>query len=149
MMVLLFFSAGQPATILIMSRGITALWIAISLLFTLAVIFASVSPEWFENQDKVKLKNNTVALNVSFGPLRFCTRKKFPDAILSCDFYRSLVGIPSITWILCTVVYAVGCALLLVALICSCFGCCSDSEKWERIRLGCAYLQLFGGMNYV
>ena len=131
-----------------MAKGITVLWIIISVLFTTAVIFSYMTPVWFENQESLNLEGNkTDSLNVSFGPLRYCSKRQIANAITECRFYSSLMNIPSTTWILCGVVYALGCSLLVTALGCATVGCCIKEETWERVRLGAAYLQLFGGKN--
>lgn len=107
-----------------------------------------MTPVWFENQEVLNLEGNkTDLLNVSFGPLRYCSKRQIANAITECQFYSSLMNIPSTTWILCGVVYALGCSLLVTALGCATVGCCIKEETWERVRLGAAYLQLFGGKN--
>eukprot|EP00794_Sanderia_malayensis_P013756 gene13756-15195_t len=129
-----------------MSNGVTVLWIAISLLFTTAVLFSFITPVWFENKELTRTDGNSTGLrNVSFGPLRFCTRRQLKNSpLVECRFYNSLIDIPSTTWILCGVVYTLGCCLLLTALMCAIVGCCMKEDTWERVRLGAAYLQLFG-----
>ena len=130
-----------------MSKGVTLIWAIVSILFTLAVIFAYVTPVWFENKEMQNLSGN-VTLNVSFGPLRYCSKSQFDNVLIECKFYTSLMNIPSTTWILCGVVYALGCSLLFTALCCALVGCCLKEETWERVRLSAAYLQLFGGKTY-
>lgn len=131
-----------------MSKGVTAIWMIVSVIFTLAVIFSYVTPVWFENKEAQSLSGN-LTLNVSFGPLRYCSKTQLDNVIVKCQFYNSLMNIPSTTWMLCGVVYALGCSLLLTALCCSFSGCCLKDETWERVRLSAAYLQLFGGKSEV
>lgn len=127
-----------------MSKGITAIWMGVSILFTIGVIFSYVSPVWFENKEWQNLSGN-FTLNVTFGPLRYCAKSQLDNVMVQCKFYDSLMNIPSTTWILCGVVYALGCSLLFTALCCALLGCCLKEETWERVRLSAAYLQLFGG----
>ncbi|XP_065054588.1 LHFPL tetraspan subfamily member 6 protein-like isoform X2 [Rhopilema esculentum] len=128
-----------------MSKGVTTIWIIVSVLFTLAVVFSFVTPVWFENKIVQRSEANvTESTNVSFGPLRYCSKSQLDDVVVKCKFYSGLMNIPSTTWILCSVVYALGCSLLCTALCCAFVGCCIREETWERVRLSAAYLQLFG-----
>ena len=127
-----------------MSKCVTGTWLIVSTLFTLGVTFSYVAPVWFENKETQRLDSN-ITLDVSFGPLRYCSKGQLENVMVECKFYSSLMNIPSTTWIICDVVYALGCSLLFTALCCSFFGCCLKEETWERVRLSAAYLQLFGG----
>jgi len=126
-----------------MSKCVTATWLIVSILFTIGVIFSYVAPVWFENKEAQSLNGN-MTLKVSFGPLRYCSKNQLENVVVECKFYSNLMNIPSTTWILCDVVYALGCSLLVIALCCSLFGCCLKEKTWERVRLSAAYLQLFG-----
>ena len=127
-----------------MSKCVTTIWLIVSTLFTLGVTFSYVAPIWFENKETQNLEGN-MTLKVSFGPLRYCLKGQLESVVMDCRFYSSLMDIPSTTWIICDVVYALGCSLLFTALCCALFGCCLKEETWERVRLSAAYLQLFGG----
>lgn len=134
---------------------ITVLWACLTVFFTVAIVFAMISPVWFESVTlSRKTEQNeistTVANNyelVSFGIIRYCSRYDLPDIMRNCRFFGSFKEMPSIAWMISTVIYALGlvCFAISVALAAVIF--CTSEELAERLKIVSAYVQAVGGKS--
>jgi len=135
------------------TRCITALWVILTTLFTLAICFAFISPVWFENKRERK---QTVGSSrqqiheydqVSLGIARFCHRYEMGDVIKSCKFFTSPGDMPSIAWMISAIIYAIGAVFFLVSLFLAFLCVCMREGACNKLKVAATYIQVIGGKN--
>lgn len=135
------------------TKCITALWVILTTLFTMAICFALISPSWFENKHKPKQtpgSSRQKALEndpVSIGMIRFCHRYQIGDVIKSCEFFTGLGDIPSIAWMISAIAYAIGAVFFLVSLFMAFLFLCTSRGVCNKLKVAATYIQVIGGIG--
>lgn len=128
---------------------ITALWIGLTFIFTVAIIFAMISPVWFEGAAISEEKDGNGYEIVTFGVIRYCSRYDLSDVIKNCRFFESFEEMPSIGWMISTIVYALGLLCFAVSVVLCIVILCTSEELAERLKIVSAYIQGVGGKYFI
>lgn len=147
---------------------ISCLWLSTTILFTSGIIFSMLSPVWFENSNVTTFKPNTTSTSTkkygtsrqqsnkygtvsqkvnaiaSFGLIRYCRISELDDVMVKCQFFSSLQDMPSIAWLITTIIFSIGIALFLISVLLSAFGICTSKHNSDKLRIALAYLQVIG-----
>jgi len=133
-----------------MGKCVTAFWVVLTILFTLAICFSFISPVWFQNEAELKhvVGQSRQISNqydpVALGMIRFCHRYQLSQAIQKCGFFTSLKDMPSIAWMVSAIIYAIGCVFFIVSVIMAFISICTKSSMSDKLKVATAYIQVIG-----
>lgn len=132
-----------------MGKCITALWVILTMTFTMGICFSFVSPIWFENKTEPKhIVGQSRKLSkydpVAMGMIRFCHRYQLPNVIEKCAFFTSLKDIPSVAWMVSAIIYAIGAVFFIVSFIMALISVCMRRDLGDKLKIAVAYIQVIG-----
>lgn len=125
---------------------ITLLWVTLTMVFTIGIAFAMLSPVWFEGMTYIRSDSGEDRA-ICFGIIRYCLRHELNDVIRDCSYFSSFDTIPNISWLVSSLAYTFGVLLFTISAVLAIVLSCVSRKRGNKLKRAAAFVQALAGKN--